>query len=204
MGSNDGDSDEQPVNNQCFNQPFWIDRTEVTNAQFAAFKGGAANWSNWTDPNRPREKITWFEARDYCQLRGGRLPTEAEWEYAARGPDDLKYPWGNDFIADNVVYYRNSNIQTVDVGSKPDGRSWVGALDMSGNVWEWVNSLYRDYPYKSDDGREDANNRTDVRSLRGGSWFFVEDNLRSPNRNRNEPTLRNADIGFRCARDYEG
>jgi formylglycine-generating enzyme required for sulfatase activity len=203
MGSTDGDSDEQPVNKQCFDQPFWLDLTEVTNAQFAQFKGVAASQSTWTDPDRPRENITWFEARDYCQLRGGRLPTEAEWEYAARGPDDLKYPWGNDFVADNVVYSGNLGGQTADVGSRQGGASWVGALDMSGNVWEWVSTIYQPYPYDAADGREQDSNSTNVqRDLRGGSWLYDDGGFRATNRNWYNPNGFNYVIGVRCVHSY--
>jgi len=156
---------------QCFDAPFWIDRYEVTNGQFAQFGGVAAYNSNWTGDNRPREQITWFEARDFCELRGARLPTEAEWEYAARGPDGLYFPWGNDFVADNVVYGENSGGQTADVGSRPGGVSWVGAYDLSGNVQEWVSTIYRDYPYSATDGRESNSDTDSDRTLRGGSWL---------------------------------
>ncbi|PJF27076.1 MAG: hypothetical protein CUN52_15015, partial [Phototrophicales bacterium] len=142
MGSDDGDSDEQPVHEQCFDEPFWIDKYEVTQAQFAQFGGRKANPNYFKGDDLPIERITWFEARDYCeQRRGGRLPTEREWEYAARGPKNLIYPWGNEFMANNVVYDGNSNSGTAPVGSREGGISWVGAMDMSGNVWEWVSSL---------------------------------------------------------------
>jgi formylglycine-generating enzyme required for sulfatase activity len=196
-------ADEQPSYQQCFDQPFWIDRTEVTNAQFAAFNGVAANASNQTDPNRPRERLTWFEARDYCVLRGGRLPTEAEWEYAARGPDGLIYPWGNDFIAENVVYRDNSGSETAEVGSRPSGASWVGALDMSGNVWEWTRSLYQDYPYVAGDGREEDNDRTDVlRSVRGGSFINLDGGLRAAIRNGSGSDIFYFNLGLRCVLSY--
>ncbi len=87
MGSNDGEEDEKPVNQQCFDQPYWIDHYEVTNKQYASegyFKGD----------NRPRDSVTWFDAHDFCEKRGARLPTEREGEYATRGPDNLIYPWG--------------------------------------------------------------------------------------------------------------
>jgi formylglycine-generating enzyme required for sulfatase activity len=201
MGSEDGQEDERPVHEICFNQPFWIDKYEVTNAQFAQNNGVAANESRWTDANRPRERINWFEARDFCEVRRGhgmRLPTEAEWEYAARGPDNLVYPWGNEFVADNAVYRENSNEQTAEVGSQPAGASWVGAIDMSGNVWEWVSSLSMDYPY--DDDHEDAQNSTNVRVLRGGSWVNDDSNLRAADRGRFFPDDWVDYIGFRCAR----
>jgi formylglycine-generating enzyme len=199
MGSEDGYEDERPVHQQCFDTPFWIDIYEVTNQQFAAFGGQASNPSAFSGDNRPREPITWFEARDFCELRGARLPTEAEWEYAVRGPDSLVYPWGNEFIANNVVYSGNSDGQLADVGSRSGGMSWVGAYDMSGNTWEWVSSAYEAYPYDPNDGREDLN-RTDVwRVMRGGSFFFNEHFLRAARRDENSPDYGINYSGFRCA-----
>lgn len=187
---------------QCFDQPFWIDQTEVTQAQFARLGGVKANVNRFTGDQRPVERITWFEARDFCALRGARLPTEAEWEYAARGPDNLVYPWGNEFIADNVVYRGNSGYQTANVGSRPGGASWVGALDMSGNVGEWTGSLYEPYPYDATDGREaDTVNRRNVLSTgRGGSFGDTGDDLRAAGRNYRYPDYVNLNIGYRCAR----
>jgi len=199
LGSTNYD-DEKPVHQQCFETPFWIDKYEVTNAQFAQFEGVAATSSRWTEDNRPREQITWFEARDYCAKRGARLPTEGEWEYAARGPNNLVYPWGNAWNADNAVFNDNSNNQTADVGSRPAGVSWIGAQDMSGNVWEWTSSLYRGYPYTVSDDRESDINSSDVRVLRGGSWFNISDDLRTANRSGNYPGGGSLTIGLRCAR----
>jgi formylglycine-generating enzyme required for sulfatase activity len=193
-----------PPHEVCFDQPFWIDSYEVTNEQFEQLGGHPASQGQWTDADRPRERIDWFEARDFCSLRGARLPTEAEWEYAARGPDGLIHPWGDKFVADNVVYWENSGEQTAIVGSRPGGVSWVGAMDLSGNVWEWVSSLYEPYPYRADDGREaDTGTSTDVlRVLRGGSWVGYEQNVRATVRLADGPEDRNANIGFRCARGY--
>ena len=200
MGSAEGDSDEQPVHQQCVDAPFWLDKTEVTQAQFTVNQGVVALPSYFSGDNRPVEQITWFEARDYCQSRGGRLPTEAEWEYAARGPDGLTYPWGNEFIPDNLVYEENSNDETAEVGSRPSGVSWVGALDMSGNVWEWMSSLYRDYPYDAGDGREDLT-APGARALRGGSWNDVDNVTRAAKRYAfMSPDVDSFRIGFRCAR----
>lgn len=210
MGSEDEQDDEKPVSRQCIDQPFWIDKTEVTNAQFAQYNGVAGRESRWTDPNRPRDSITWSDARDFCVSRGGRLPTELEWEYTARGPDNLVYPWGNDFIADNVVYRENSGNQTADVGSRPGGVSWVGALDLNGNVWEWVSTIYDTdpssgifpYPYRADDGREDLERTGVLRALRGGSWLNDETIVRAPLRSWFDPSSEYLVIGFRCARSY--
>lgn len=216
MGRDGGTLDEQSSHEICLNA-FWIDKYEVTNAQFTQLDGTAEFESHFCDSDlnrtitdgeradcgqHPRETIDWFEARDFCEKRrSARLPTEAEWEYAARGPDSMVYPWGNTFVGDNVVYSRNSGSQTAPVGSKPGGASWVGALDLSGNVYEWVSSLYTPYPYKADDGREDTLNGTDLRVLRGGAWNLNPNYLRSANRDWLPPDKEGFNTGFRCARD---
>jgi formylglycine-generating enzyme required for sulfatase activity len=200
MGSADGGRSEKPVNKQCFDKPFWIDKTEVTQKQFKALGGVAAEPSFFEWANHPVEQITWLEARDFCAKRGTRLPTEAEWEYAARGPDNLVYPWGNTFDGSKVVWLRNG---TVDVGSLPGGASWVGALDLSGNVAEWVSTLYKPYPYNKDDGRESNSDTGGSRVMRGGGWSSYEV----------PPTLFSASArvdgfgtpsstGFRCVQSY--
>jgi len=186
---------------QCFNEPFWIDRYEVTNGQFAQFGGQAVQTSDWTDDNLPRETINWFEARDFCELRGARLPTEAEWEYAARGPDGLFFPWGNEFVADNVIYGDNNNGQTAQVGSLPGGVSWVGAYDLSGNVYEWTNTIYQDYPYNAEDRGESKSDTTTSRAMRGGSWVNFASFMRAAWRSGCSPSsCRTNFLGFRCAR----
>ncbi len=213
MGSNDGRDDEKPVTKQCFDQPFWIGRYEVTNAQWAlAVKAGAVDLPqgdglNWyrdpTKANRPVVGITWFMARDYAAWLGGRLPSESEWEYAARGPSNWNYPWGDDFVASNLVYSDNSEVQPADVGSRLAGNSWVGASDLSGNVWEWVSSVYQLYPYKADDGREINSDNTDVwRVLRGGSWYTSQNSARSAFRIKSVTNGRSYDSGFRLMRPY--
>lgn len=205
LTAQDGDffSDEAPQHETCIDTPFWIDVTEVTQAQFRTFGGVAANGSRFSGDQRPVERITWFEARAYCEdQRGMRLPTEAEWEFAARGVDALSYPWGNTFDGANVVYSSNSNGQTAAVGSRPGGVSWVGALDLSGNVWEWVSTIYDQgrfpYPYNADDGREDIQSTNSARVLRGGSWNDTNFNVRAANRHRFTPDNRYNNFGFRC------
>lgn len=201
MGSNDGDEDEQPVHEQCFDEPFWISKTEVTNEQYGSL--GCELTSS--EPNQPRNCIDWFEAQNFCEAHGGRLPTEAEWEYAARGPDNLVYPWGNEFIGDYVIYESSpifGDTTTAPVSSRPGGASWSGALDMSGNVWEWISSLYESYPYNVDDER-DSNNSNDSHVLRGGSFDFSMGALRTANRSREYSGFGDDGIGFRCVRDVE-
>lgn len=198
MGSSDGEPVEQPVHEQCMAEPFWLDKYEVSNRQFGS-KNGIAAMSSPSDSNLPRRRITWFEARDFCVLRGGRLPTEAEWEFAARGPDGWVYPWGNEFVADNVVFERNSGNTILSVGSRPGGASWVGVQDLSGNVSEWVSSRFLPYPY--DPAQADSLDDTPAeRVVRGGNFFNAPPNLRAALRSWGPPTIYTEFIGFRCAR----
>ena len=204
MGSEAGFIDEIPVAKQCFTAPFWIDQTEVTQADFARLGGRKVRENGFSGYARPMERITWFEALAFCRARDARLPTEAEWEYAARGPDGLIYPWGDDFVADNGVYQSNADRQTATVGEavRTAGTSWVGALDMSGNVWEWTSTIYGydAYPYDAADGREDVNRTDGFRTFRGGSFLNVADDLRAANRDFTAPEFEGFGIGFRCAR----
>jgi formylglycine-generating enzyme len=195
MGSEDADNDERPLHQQCFEEPFYIDRVEVTNLQYGSSGAFAGD-------DRPRDNVTWFEARDYCAARDARLPTEAEWQYAARGPDNLVYPWGNRFVESNVISGYTIDHQTAGVYELLEGVSWVGALHMSGNVWEWVSTLYRDYPYTTNDGREDLEDTINERVILGGSWSLNADNVRAAERYFYTPDTRMDDVGFRCARDY--
>ncbi|MFN8474290.1 MAG: SUMF1/EgtB/PvdO family nonheme iron enzyme [Anaerolineae bacterium] len=206
MGTKDppsGRENEKPTTKICFDKPFWIDRTEVTQGQFTRLGGTTADIRTFPGDNRPVERISWFESRDFCTKRGARLPTEAEWEYAARGPDNLIFPWGNTYDSARVVDSSNSGVQTADVGSRPSGASWVGALDMSGNVSEWTSSLYRPYPYKADDGRESQSDTENKRVVRGGSYVKFDTFIQAAVRDY-VPPVRSilSSNGFRCARSF--
>lgn len=164
----------------CFDTPFWMDVYEVTNAQY-----GSSGY--FTGDNLPRETVNWYDAKAFCEARGARLPDEWEWEYAARGPDLLTYPWGNTFDGANVVYiYNNCSDGPCDVGSRPGGVSWVGVQDMAGNLYEWMENDY------------DPTRKV----LRGGSWNRDNSTVRSANRVRLDPPYTLNYIGFRCARSY--
>lgn len=204
MGLDDGTEREQPAHEQCIDSPFWIDRTEVTQGDFARLGGVQAEPSVHEGADRPVERLTWFNARDFCARRGARLPTERDWEYAARGPSNWIYPWGNEWSPENVVWEENSNGQTAPVGSYLAGASWVGALDMSGNVLEWTSSLDEPYPYDAGDGREaDTGDNLDVRRItRSHSYITDETFLRASVRLYFEPNLAGSGVlGVRCVRD---
>ena len=169
---------------RCFNVPFWIDVYEVTNEQYGES-------GRFTGAQRPRELVTWYEAQAFCETRGARLPDEWEWEYAARGPDLLEYPWGNSFESDNVVrLYNNCNNGEqdgpCDVGSRPGNISWVGAYDMSGNIYEWTSS-----------DRGPTN-----KVLRGGSWVNYDELVSASFRFSDDPSFMFSHYGFRCVRSY--
>ncbi len=205
MGSATGGRDEQPVHEQCFDTAFWIDRTEVTQGQFAALGGSLGSpRSAFAGVERPVERIDWITARDFCALRGGRLPTEAEWEYAARGPDGLVYPWGNDWNPNNAVWRDNARETTSSAGSIVTGASWVGALDMAGNVQEWTRSPYAPYPHDAANalGSEVDDENAPPVVVRGGDWSAGDPViLRSANRRRETGIMGTWSIGFRCVRD---
>jgi len=224
MGSTDGGDDEKPVHAVTLDS-FWIDQYEVTNEQFAAFLNeqgnqteGGATWLDLEDEDcliegeggeyRPKSgyqdhpviEVSWYGAQAYCEWAGGRLPTEAEWEYAARGPDGNTYLWGEAFECSRGNFYGEScdgYERTAPVGSFEDGASWCGALDMAGNVWEWVVDWYGEYlstAQKNPTGPEAG----DYKVLRGGSWVTSPISVRSANRYGDIPDVRFGGVGFRC------
>jgi formylglycine-generating enzyme required for sulfatase activity len=213
MGNNDMHPDEQPAH-KVYLDAFWIDKTEVTNAQYKAFMEATGHeppdYESWENPlfnlpDQPVVGVTWFDARDFCQWAGKRLPTEAEWEKAARGTDGRIYPWGNEFneldLEQEYVNFFTKRLGRANyVGSYPKGASPYGALDMAGNVYEWTNSLYQPYPYNKTDGREDLQ-APGQRSVRGGSWYSVKSSLRMAQRLKLAPDFFDHTIGFRCAKD---
>jgi formylglycine-generating enzyme required for sulfatase activity len=196
-------ADESPVHNVTLG-PFWMMQTEVTNAQYArCVEAGACSSPNntrWQDPDyalHPVTDVEWEQANDYAAWAGGRLPTEAEWEKAARGTDERLYPWGDE--ADNDrLNFNNIHGDTLPVGQFPAGASFYGLLDMAGNVEEWVADWHApDYyaasPAQDPRGPEDGV----LRVVRGGSFVSNRLGVRTTARGQALPNTDFPTVGFR-------
>ena len=208
MGRDNGKENEKPIHEQCFDKPFWIDKYEVTREQYEVCVNTSQceetpGSSFSTEHTQPINQITWHQAQMYCAFRLGRLPTEREWEYAARGPNNFLYPWGNVWNATITNWSIGlGTVSIMSVGSFPTGRSWVGAMDMTGNVSEWTSSQYDNYPYDLHDGRERIEGDS-PRVFRGGSFLGTATQLVTANREQTDPSDQKTSIGFRCVRDFE-
>ncbi len=216
MGSNPDDEkrgvivgiDEQPE--QTVNLPaYYIDKYEVTNAQYKKFIDSTGHKTpfDWKDNMYPESEerfpvahVNWFDADAYCSWAGGRLPTEAEWEKAARGTDGRIYPWGDTFDM-NKANTKDWDRERVEVGTFPEGASPYGLLDMSGNVWEWTSNWYEAYPGSTLE-RTDFGEKYKV--IRGGAWNARGDLARS---NERFPYLPGESyqcyIGVRCVKNVK-
>jgi formylglycine-generating enzyme required for sulfatase activity len=203
---------------------FRIKRYPVTVQEFDAFikDKGYATRKYWVDgggfgdveapdewegqkehPNRPVVGVSWFEAAAFCAWAGGRLPTEAEWERAARGPEGSRYPWGSDPPLDPTrANYRSENRvgSPTPVGLYPKGNTSEGLCDMLGNVWEWCGGWYGPYEAGIADNPRGPS-EGEFKILRGGSWLYNPQFVRVSFRLRYEPAYRLLDVGFRCAGD---
>lgn len=207
---------EQPVHTVALDS-FWIDKTEVTNNQYrqcmsagACSELGCEGELLLGDGEYPAVCTTWDQAAAYCEWVEGRLPTEAEWEYAARGPEGRRYPWGDDFNGTVLNYcdvnctlhkrdetFDDGYARSAPVGSYPGGASWVGALDLAGNVWEIVADRYGSYP--SDPQTNPTGPPSGHRRIaRGGSWHTSPDHVRSALRTNIGEDQYVDHAGFRC------
>lgn len=247
MGSNASLGPEKPVHTVHLD-PYWIDRTEVTNDMFGLFvsqsgyqtyaeKAGVSEIMNlatskmetipgadWQHPQGPASdlselgdhpvvQVSWYDALAYCQWAGRRLPTEAEWEKAARGMDARDFPWGDDFDG-TLLNFADASLNafwgdndfddgyqfTAPVGSYPMGASPYDILDMAGNAWEWANdwadeSYYQDSPASNPGGPPSGDNRI----VRGGSWHDIADGQLAAYRGWATPDTTSSTLGIRCA-----
>lgn len=224
MGSDEED-DEKP-GHQVYVDQFYIARHSVTNAQYREYVAEMVHpvpdhWKAgplWRIGTYPRGKgdhpvvyVSWRDAVGYCRWlsavthREIRLPTEAEWEKAARGTDGRRYPWGNEFDESRCHSRASMILDTAPVGRySPQGDSPYGVADMAGNVSQWTNSLYRPYPYRADDGREEVGMEEAWRVVRGGSFESLRRQLRCAFRGRVISAHRHSARGFRCAMSPSG
>lgn len=201
--------DERPPH-AVFVDGFEIDKLEVTNQEFERFvwetgyvtsaeKAGETSWRYYAKdkPSHPVVKVSWNDAGAYCAWAGKRLPSEAEWEKAARGTDARAYPWGNQWDAARANAKEAGYRRTTAVGSFPAGASPYGVMDMAGNVAEWTTDWFKAYagsdfasPYFGEK----------YRVIRGGGWFSDKQLVRTTERSCSGVELANDDVGFRCAR----
>jgi formylglycine-generating enzyme required for sulfatase activity len=212
------DADAQPVH-AVYLDDYWIDLYEVTNGRYRVCvqAGACAAPAQWSSPTRQRYygnylydaypviHVSWQDAANYCAWAGKRLPTEAEWEKAARGPwGDRAYPWGNEEPNCYRLNYKVASYyclsDTAPVGNSPAGASPYGLQDMAGNVWEWVNDWYDEsyYGYGPLDNPTGPAQGTE-RVVRGGSWFEEARWVHATVRVADLPTARYDRLGFRCA-----
>ena len=227
MGSNDADpdaDDDEKPQRQVYLDAFWIDRTEVTSAQYArCVAAGSCGQPRWPteEANHPIESVYWRDASIYCRWAGRRLPTEAEWEKATRGTDGRIFPWGNQDVAGDLLNFMDRTFgirtnmsediraqvdMTVDdgfslsapVGTYPKGASPYGALDMAGNAWEWVADWYDETYYASAPSRNPTGPTSgQYRIWRGGAAAYQQSQARTAARFLIEADWT-YDVGFRC------
>ena len=212
LGQAGGQADEKPVRKVTLN-PFYIGVYEVTNAQFRRFNPRHETSQYSKGPNCPAVGITWSQANDYCawlsraERATYRLPTEAEWEAAARGTDERIYPWGNNASTrllnwgnpkNKAASRADGHLFAAPVGSYPKGASPFGCLDMAGNVWEWCMDWYAADAYAKGTATNPRGPRGGKEKvLRGGSWYHSATLARSANRHKLDPRSRQPSVGFR-------
>ena len=194
---------ERPVSDITLTA-FYLDKLEVTHAQYADFLQSAGTRDQWDhenqpdnidhnqrhitddmrEANKPATGLNWFDAYAYCSWADKRLPSEAEWEASARGNSTFTWPWGNEFLPQhaNTFGEKDGHLSVAPVASLPNGASPYGVMDMAGNVWEWVKT-----------------EKSDLRVVKGGGWTSYKNQSKISFRNAVDPKLKNPTFGFRCA-----
>ena len=213
MGSDKGDDDEGPVH-RAFLDSYYLDKFEVTNGRFAKFVEAIQSEPPWgfadketplLHAERPVRWVNWMDAMGYCLWAGKRLPTEAEWEKAARGIDGRTYPWGNDPPTPSHAVFglKEGGADTVSpIGNRDKGKSPYGVHDLAGNLYEWVTDWYDEQFYTKNPAinpRGPSEGAAKVQ--RGGSYINNPYRLRSTFRTKGDPTEHDPNVGFRCAQD---
>ncbi len=220
-----GDTDEEPVHEVLLSE-YFIDRYEVTAQDFAAFLNAypdkaeryiqiqnAVTLEHTAGKYRPRpglekhpaNRVSWYGADAYCRWRGKRLPTEAEWEKAARGNDERIFPWGNrlphnDFVTFRRKFSKYGFDAMKPVDTLPGGQSPYGVYHMAGNVWEWVADWYEDIYYENSPAKDPQGPETGIsKVLRGGNWYYKAYYMRTTYRFNEYPDAFRVWQGFRCA-----
>jgi serine/threonine-protein kinase len=205
MGRADAKDPEETPAHSVDVPPFYLDKTPVTNHLYREFVRtagipGPPQWTNTDYPSGqdgwPVANVSWHEAQAYCEARGGRLPTEAEWEFAARGSDRRLYPWGNEFDSRLANTAESGLEHPGPVGLGGAAASPFGVLDMSGNVWEWCEDDYMPYPGHQSAFKIPAG----AKAIRGGSYMSDKEHVTTTTRNLELATTRSPRIGFRCAK----
>jgi len=207
MGSDTNQAVAKPAH-AVYLDSYYIDKYEVTNTLYleCAEAGGCPTGGGkylrnpfWAE--HPVMDVTWYEAQNYCEWRGGSLPTEAQWEKAARDNDQRKFPWGNEPVTCDRARFTECGWMTDPVGSHPAGASPYGVEDMAGNAWEWVYDWYQDdyyleSPYENPTGPE---RDTGYKTERGGAWFYEASLMTAIWRNQAPDVAHYLYVGFRCA-----
>jgi formylglycine-generating enzyme required for sulfatase activity len=211
MGQSSNEAEDQKPMHFVYTSAYFIDKHEVSNAEYKKFLDatGHVKPKYWEDerfnhPNQPVVGVSWFDAMAYSRWKGRRLPTEAEWEKAARGNDDRLYPWGEKWTKGKKLYFVNVfGVEdryefTAPVNYYATGASPFGVLNMAGNVWEWCLDWYdKDYYRISPELDPEGPEAKQMKVLRGGSWVNDIDGVQVTQRARNLPEMQNNIYGFR-------